>query len=428
MFSATLKNYDEDQVFNELVRGFNEEKIPNNKLTLDEKKGIITFLSENEPSMNILRAMYHCGVVTMAWEDNKDSLATDDNVTNGKNDNATIDAKPNNKSSTKKEATSASSKSVKTEKGDKKKKSVKTVNKGGGYERRSEYSTEEYFEIEKIPELKELIQNADTDTCLINSVSRWLGLTKKTENRWTKIIRSVLKEGSLNWTKFSKSFNCSVYSLSTMYNTKVKSAMQPYGIAITAQKFILTVVNYYKRVHTIKTTETKTEESSENSDSDESDKGDLKGSSEKGEKLIEESSKIVVSEKTEVITKTTSKNLVSEMKCMAGIKPFEKALKKINSKLETDEKVLYILEKMGLSSIEEKNREIISESCRYMLTYKMPSSFKDVIFKEMYQRCFLPEIIMILSTFINNYVQKFDSERKVKAFDFLNELYDVVTL
>lgn len=253
-------------------------------------------------------------------------------------------------------------------------------------------------------------------------------MTPKAEERWTKVIGTALQEGSLNWNKIAINFDCNNGSLQTMYDRKVKVAMQPYGIAITAQKFILTVVNYYKRVHTIKTTETKTEESSENSDSDESDKGDLKGSSEKGEKLIEESSKIVVSEKTEVITKTTSKNLVSEMKCMAGIKPFEKALKKINSKLETDEKVLYILEKMGLSSIEEKNREIISESCRYMLTYKMPSSFKDVIFKEMYQRCFLPEIIMILSTFINNYVQKFDSERKVKAFDFLNELYDVVTL
>lgn len=125
MFSATLKNYDEDQVFNELVRGFNEEKIPNNKLTLDEKKGIITFLSENEPSMNILRAMYHCGVVTMAWEDNKDSLATDDNVTNGKNGKSTNDAKTSNKNSAKGKRTS--SKSVKTEKGDKKKKNDKTA-------------------------------------------------------------------------------------------------------------------------------------------------------------------------------------------------------------------------------------------------------------------------------------------------------------
>lgn len=131
MFSATLKNYDEDQVFNELVRGFNEEKIPNNELTFDKENGIITFLSENEPSTDIIRAMYHCGDVTMAWKDKEDTIVTNGNVTNGKNDNATNDAKPNNKSSTKKEATSASSKSVKTEKGDKKKKSVKKVNEGG---------------------------------------------------------------------------------------------------------------------------------------------------------------------------------------------------------------------------------------------------------------------------------------------------------
>lgn len=263
---------------------------------------------------------------------------------------------------------------------------------------------------------------------MINSLSKWLKLNKKAAERWPKVIGIALQGGSLNWNKLAKSLNCSYDALQNMYNIKVKPAMQPYGIAISAQKFILTVVNYYKRVHTVKATETKTEESSENSDSDESDKGDAKESLEKGEKLIEESSEIVVSEKTEAITKTTSKNLVPEMKCMAGIKPFEKELKDMDSKLKTDEKVLYILEKMGLSSIEEKKREIISESCRYMLTYKMPSSFKDVIFKEMYERCFLPETRMILSTFINNYVQKHDNERKVKAFDFLNELYDVVTL
>lgn len=438
MFSVTLENYDEDKVFNELVRGFNEEKIPNNKLTLDEKNGIITFLSENEPSTEILRAMYHCGVVTMAWKDKEDTLVTNGNVTNGKNDNATNDAKPNNKSSTKKEETSASSKSVKTEKSDKKKKPVKTAktskklpkegDKKEHYTESPEYCSKEWFDIDKIPELKELIQNADTDTCLINSLSRWLKLTKKAEERGLRVIGSVLQEGSLSWDKLAINFDCNNVSLQIMYDRKVKVAMQPYGIAITAQKFILTVVNYYKRVHTVKTMKTKTEESSENSDSDESDKGDSKGTSEKGEKLIEESSEIVVSEKTEAITETTSKNLVPEMKCMSGIKPFEKALKNMDSKLKTDKKVLYILKVMGLFSIEKKKREVIFEICRYMVTYKMPSSFKDLIFKEMYERCFLPETTMILSTFINNYVQKFDNERKVKAFDFLNELYDVVTL
>lgn len=436
MFSATLENYDEDKVFNELVRGFNEEKIPNNKLTFDEGNGIITFLSENEPSTEILRAMYHCGVVTMAWKDKEDTLVTNGNVTNGKNGKSTNDAKPNNKSSTKREETSASSKSVKTEKGDKKKKSVKTAetskklskvgDKEKHYTGQPKYYSKEWFEIDKIPELKKLIQNADTDTRFINFVSKWLELTQKAEERWPKVIGTVLQEGSLNWNKLAINFDCSNGNLQTMYDRKVKVAMQPYGIAITAQKFILTVVNYYKRVHTVKTTETKTEESSENSDSDESDKGDSKGTSEKGEKLIEESSEIVVSEKTETITETTFKNLVPEMKCMSGIKPFEKALKDMDSKYKTDKKVLYILKVMGLSSIEEKKREVIFEICRYMITYKIPSSFKDLIFKEMYERCFLPETIMILSTFINNYVQKFDNERKVKAFDFLNDLYDVV--
>lgn len=263
---------------------------------------------------------------------------------------------------------------------------------------------------------------------MINSLSKWLKLPRTAEERWPKVIGTVLQEGSLNWKELAMNLDCNNVSLQQMYDKKVKPVMQPYEIAITAQKFILTVVNYYKRIHTVKTTETKTEESSENSDSDESDKGDLEETSEKGDKLLEKSSEIVVSEKIETITETTSNKLIPEMKCMAGIKPFEKALKNMDSELKTDKKVLYILKVMGLFSIEKKKREVIFEICRYMVTYKMPSSFKDLIFKEMYERCFLPETIMILSTFINNYVQKFDNERKVKAFDFLNELYDVVTL
>lgn len=114
-----------------------------------------------------------------------------------------------------------------------------------------------------------------------------------------------------------------------------------------------------------------------------------------------------------------------KMECMPEIKEFEETLASVDKTQPVEERVLYVLKAMGLNKmpVEEQKQivEIASTAVR-----KGEMTF-DTIFGETN----IPDeetmtARMTLSKFINDFVKKYESSKKVKSLTFLSELQKII--
>lgn len=133
-----------------------------------------------------------------------------------------------------------------------------------------------------------------------------------------------------------------------------------------------------------------------------------------------------VEEKTEEYIKSAISKPRMKMECMPEIKEFEEALASVDKTQPVENRVRYVLNAMELEKlpdVEQKNIvKIVSTAIR-----KKKMADSDVFEKD--------QVLMgnttdhlIVSKFINNFVQKYEVGKKVKVLAFLSELQEIIML
>lgn len=133
-----------------------------------------------------------------------------------------------------------------------------------------------------------------------------------------------------------------------------------------------------------------------------------------------------VEEKTEEYIKGDIPKPRVKMKCMPEIKELEEALASVDKTQPVEYRVRYVLNAMELEklpNVEQNNIvKIVSTAIRKK---KMADSDifenKDILMGDATDH-------LIVSRFINNFVQKHEAGRKVKVLDFLSELQEIIML
>lgn len=130
------------------------------------------------------------------------------------------------------------------------------------------------------------------------------------------------------------------------------------------------------------------------------------------EQQIEEASR-----KAEINSEETNKSTVSEtrikMACMPEIKEFEERLASVDKTQPVEERIRYIFELMELNKKSDEQQSWIIKIASIAVRSKNMSF---AILKEE----------MMLSKFINDYVGKYEPDKKVKSKDFLEELQSII--
>ena len=114
-----------------------------------------------------------------------------------------------------------------------------------------------------------------------------------------------------------------------------------------------------------------------------------------------------------------------KMECMPEIKDFEETLASVDKTQPVEERVRYVLGAMGLNKVSAKEQKQIVEIASTAVR-KGRMAF-DIIFVE----ANIPieqtmAVRMTFSKFVNDFVQKYESGKKVKLLTFLSELQKII--
>lgn len=151
------------------------------------------------------------------------------------------------------------------------------------------------------------------------------------------------------------------------------------------------------------------------------------------EKLQEESIKIMqllnaIGEYKEYsFGETTSPKPRVKLECMPEIPSFEEVLASVDKTRPVEERVLYVLDSMGLEEIDSEKKEFCIKIANTAVRKK------EIVADAILEEANIPVVDrgiaeMSFSEFLNNFVKKYDSEKKVKVFAFLSELQKVIML
>lgn len=144
------------------------------------------------------------------------------------------------------------------------------------------------------------------------------------------------------------------------------------------------------------------------------------------EQLAEEATRNI-----EEISEEAKENVFSKprvkMECMPEIKNFEETLASVDKTQAVEEKVRYVLEAMELNQLSDEEQKQIIEIASIAIRKKRMDW--DIILGETKIPVEQKEIAhMAFSKFLNDFVQKYESERKVKLLTFLSELQKIIML
>ena len=122
--------------------------------------------------------------------------------------------------------------------------------------------------------------------------------------------------------------------------------------------------------------------------------------------------------------KTITKPRV-KMECMPEIRDFEETLASVDKTQPVEKRIRYVLEAMGLNKMTVKEQEQIVEIASTAV--KKERIAFDIIFIETN----IPieqtmTVRMTFSKFVNDFVQKYESGKKVKLLTFLSELQKII--
>ena len=117
----------------------------------------------------------------------------------------------------------------------------------------------------------------------------------------------------------------------------------------------------------------------------------------------------------------------TKMECMPEIKEFEETLARIDKTLPVSTRIETVLLPMGLEKLPEQEKNILVDFSRIVIEQKKVNL--DIALEQiakMYSLTLPMEVQIKMSELLNNYVQKYDKDRKVKTETFFTELQKVI--
>ena len=143
-----------------------------------------------------------------------------------------------------------------------------------------------------------------------------------------------------------------------------------------------------------------------------------------GHKQSEENTYTEQATEEVTVEKKAKKNRV-KMECMPEIPLFEETLGSVDKTQPIEERVKYVLTAMGWRKMNAKEQQEIFEIANTSVRLKRMD------FNIIFVRANIPiessmETRMTFSKFVNDFVSKYDADKKVKLLDFLKQLQEIV--
>lgn len=370
-----------------LIRAFFQEFNPESSIVVRgiEAKLEIVF---REPPIAIIDAINHCEIIELNYGKNlKEYEEEDDENANGKEENDT------------EQEVAKSENSELTEQPKKKRGRTSTKKVENTKEVKNEQT------VINIPELKEIAEKAISFEHFAELVAEWLEMDKRKE-LFTNLVIVSAEVDKITWKEIEKALKCK----NVLYTEwdKIWSGQQ---VSKKLKKYSVTLFTFLNATRQYK------EYSFKKAD----------------EHFINENSNIQATKKTipnaEEKTEESSNSDIYKprvkMECMPEIKDFEETLASVDKTQPVEERVRYVLRAMGLNKLNAKEQKQITEIASTAVR-KGRMAF-DIIFVGTN----IPientmEARMTFSKFVNDFVQKYESDKKVKLLTFLSELQKII--
>lgn len=232
---------------------------------------------------------------------------------------------------------------------------------------KEEYTSSE--EATKIPELDRFAEESTSYKNFIERVAASLNFRKKKENTFIEMVTAASNVDKITWKKIEE--NCKNRGIKYSYYDRTSCSSQiakKFGESVSILEFIKALVEYKEYDFN---------------------------------KKVEE---------------TVSAKKV-KMECIPNIQYFDRILISIDKEDSIDAKIEYVLNSM--------NNNNTSETKRFSKIIKSLFDLEDLSV-ETFNETVSNEIRMDFSKFINDFVKIFNSNLKVKTFDFIKELKEIL--
>lgn len=256
-----------------------------------------------------------------------------------------------------------------------------------------------------IPKLEEIAKKSNSFEHFAELVAKWLEMDKRKEFFKSLIIVSA-EVDKITWKELEKALkNKNVFYTQwdkIWSRQQVSEKLKEYSATMLS---FLNVTKKYKEYSFKEVEEYSTEENSSKQDV--------------------EKTTTNFEEKTDKFNETVFPKPRVKMECMPEIKEFEETLASVDKTQPVEERVRYVLGAMGLNNMSVKEQKQIVEIASTAV--KKGRMAFDIIFVE----ANIPieqtmTVRMKFSKFVNDFVQKYESGKKVKLLTFLSELQKII--
>ena len=406
-----------------LIRAFFQDFNPASSIVVREKEAKMEIVFR-EPPMAIIDAINHCEVIELNYGKNLKEYKEDEDLqvetendskqrnvgvessekieqTNVESEDSEQPEQTNveSENSEQPEPTNAENEnSEQTEQPKKKRGSPATKKLEPKKETKSEPTI-------NIPKLEEIAKKSNSFEHFAELVAKWLEMGKRKDFfknliivsaevdkiKW-KELEKALKNKNVFYTKWDKIWS----------GQQVSEKLKEYSATMLS---FLNVTKKYKEYSFKEVEEYSTEENSSKQDV--------------------EKTTTNFEEKTDKFNETVFPKPRVKMECMPEIKEFEETLASVDKTQPVEERVRYVLGAMGLNNMSVKEQKQIVEIASTAV--KKGRMAFDIIFVE----ANIPieqtmTVRMTFSKFVNDFVQKYESGKKVKLFTFLSELQKII--
>ena len=380
-----------------LIRAFFQEFNPESSIVVRGREAKLEIVFR-EPPIAIIEAIKHCEVIELNYGKNLKEYSEDENA-NGKEENDTEQevAKSENSEQTEQEVTKSENSELAEQ--PKKKRGRPSTKK---VETTKEVKTEQT--VINIPELEEIAKKATSFEHFAELVAEWLEMDKR-KKLFTNLVIVSAEVDKITWKELDKALKCK-----NVFYTQWDKVCFGQQVSEKLKKYPATLLAFLKATRLYK------EYSFKKAD----------------EHFIRENSNVQeVKKKVPNVEEKSEEPISSDvsklMECMPEIKDFEETLASVDKTQPVEERVRYVLRAMGLDNLNEKEQNQIVEIASTAV--KKEKITFDIIFVE----ANLPveqtmEVRMKFSKFVNDFVQKYESGKKVKLLTFLSELQKIVML
>ena len=417
-------NFKQEKNAEHLIRAFFQEFNPESSIVVRGKEAKLEIVFQELP-IAIIEAINHCEVIELNYGKNLKEYAEDENA-NSKEENDTEQevAKSENSEQTEQEVAESenseqteqevaeSENSEQTEqevaKSENSKLTEQQKKKRGRPSTKKVETTKEVKNeqtVINIPELKEIAEKATSFEHFAELVAEWLEMDQRKE-LFTNLIIVSAEVDKITWKELEKALKCK-----NVFYTQWDKVWSGQQVSEKLKKYSATSLTFLNATRQYK------EYSFKKAD----------------EHFIKENSNTQVTKKTipnaEEKTEESSDSGISKprvkMECMPEIKDFEETLASVDKTQPVEERVRYVLSAMGLNKLNAKEQKQITEIASTAVR-KGRMAF-DIIFVE----ANIPieqtmKARMTFSKFVNDFVQKYESGKKVKLLTFLSELQKII--